>query len=88
MNAFRDKAQCLIWEIFGDDAYKEQYQYLCDTKMPRDMKVADWIDRVEIINEHLSLLDKESEKPSKGETIRKIITSNIPKKWERDCLLK
>ena len=37
LNAFRDKAQHLILEIFDDDAYEEQYQYLCGTKMPRDM---------------------------------------------------
>ena len=24
LSTFRDKAQRLIWEIFGDDAYKEQ----------------------------------------------------------------
>ena len=30
--------------------------------MPRNMKVADYIDRVEVINERLSLLDKEAEK--------------------------
>ena len=88
LNAFRDKAQRLISEIFGDDAYEEQYQYLCDTKMPRTMKVADYIDRVEVINERLSLLDKEAEKLSERETIRKIITPNIPKEWERDYLLK
>ena len=88
MNAFRDKTQRLIWEIFGDDAYEEQYQYLCDTKMPHDMKVVDWIDWVEVINKHLSLLDKEPEKLSERETIHKIITPNIPKEWERDYLLK
>ena len=52
------------------------------------MKVADYIDRVEVINERLSLLDRESEKLSEGERIRKIITPNIPKGWERDYLLK
>ena len=41
-----------------------------------------------MINERLSLLDKESEKLSEPETIRKIITPNIPKEWERDYLLK
>ena len=56
--------------------------------MPRNMKVADWIDRAEVINERLSLLDKDSEKLSERETICKVITPNIPKEWERDYLLK
>ena len=86
--AFRDKAQRLIWEIFGDVTYEEQYQYLCETKKPRDMNVADWIDRVEVINERLSLLDREEEKLGERETIRKVITPNIPKQWERDYILK
>ena len=50
------------------------------------MKVADYIDRVELVNKCLSLLDKESEKLNERETIRKIITSNIPKEWERDYI--
>ena len=47
------------------------------------MKVTNWIDRVDVINERLSLLNKELEKLSKRKMIRKIITPNIPKEWER-----
>ena len=56
--------------------------------MPRTMKAAGYIDQVELVNERFSLLDKESEKLSEHEIIRKIITPNIPKEWERDYLLK
>ena len=55
--SFQEKPQRFIWEIFGDDTYEEQYQFLCETKMPRDMKVANYVDRVEVINERLILLD-------------------------------
>ena len=80
--------QRLMWEIFSDAAYEEQYQYLCDTTMAHSMKVADWIDRAEVINECLSLIDRKAVKLSKRETICKVITPNIPKTWERDHLLK
>ena len=56
--------------------------------MPRDMKVQDWIDRLEVINERLPLIDRSADKLSERETIRKVITPNIPREWERDYLLK
>ena len=86
--SFRDKAERLILEDLGEEAYEEQYQYLCETKMPRDMKVQDWIDRLEVINERLPLIDRSADKLSERETIRKVITPNIPREWERDYLLK
>ena len=52
------------------------------------MNVADWIDRVEVINERLSLLDREKEKLGERKTVRRAITPNIPKQWERDYILK
>ena len=56
--------------------------------MPLNMKVTDWIDQVEVSNERLSLLDRESEKLSKREGICKVIMPNTPKEWEGDYLLK
>ena len=57
--------------------------------MPCSLNVANWIDRVEVINKHLSLLDNESEKLSERETICKMITPKISHKiWERDYLLR
>ena len=56
--------------------------------MPLNMKVADWIDRLEVINKRLILIDRTSDKLTECETIRKVITPNIPKVWERDYLLK
>ena len=45
------------------------------------MNVADWIDRVEVINECLTLLDKEADKLSERKTICKVISNNTyPKK--------
>ena len=48
--------------------------------MTRNMSIVDWIDEVEVINERLNLLDKETEKLSEHETICKVIT---PKKQSR-----
>ena len=42
--------------------------------MPHDMKVANCVDRVEEINEWLSLLHREAERLSERETIRKVIS--------------
>ena len=51
--------------------------------MPCSLNVANWIDRVEVINKHLSLLDNESEKLSERETICKMITPKISHKiWK------
>ena len=72
--SFRDKAERLISDDLGEEAYEEQYQYLCETKMPRDMKVP--------------LIDRLADKLSERETIRKVISPNIPRAWERDYLLK
>ena len=44
--AFRDKMEHIIWEV-----YEEQCQYLCDTKKPRNLKVANWIHWIKVIND-------------------------------------
>ena len=56
--------------------------------MPRDMKVSDWIDRLEVINKCLPRIDRLADKLSERETIRKVIIPNIPREWERDYILK
>ena len=52
------------------------------------LSVADWIDRMETINERCLLLDKETEKLSKHKTVCMVISNNNPKTWERDFILK
>ena len=37
---------------------------------------------------NVSFIDRTAEKLSKREPVRKVITPNIPKVWERDYLLK
>ena len=46
------------------------------------------IDREEVINEQLSLLDREAEKLSERKTIGKVITPNIPRVREKGHILK
>ena len=86
--SFRSKAQLFFHEIFGEDVYEEQYQFLCDTGMPKNMKAGDYIDRVEVILDRLPLLDKEADKMSDREAVRKIIAPNIPNDWRKDFILK
>ena len=52
------------------------------------MKVSDWIDRLEVIDEHLVLIDRTPDKLNEREMICKVITPNNSKAWERDYLLK
>ena len=66
-------------EILGEKVYEEQFQYLCETEKPRHTKVSDWINRLEVINEHLILIDRTADKLSECKTICKVITPNIPK---------
>ena len=41
-----------------------------------------------MINERLVLIGRNADKLSESKTIRKVITLNTPKAWERDYLLK
>ena len=53
------------------------------------MKVADWIDRLEVTNKRLSLINRTADKLSERETIRKVIlpiSQNLGKGTK--CLLK
>ena len=49
--------------------------------MPRGMKVSDCIGRLEVMNKCLPLIDRMTDRLSKRETIRKVVTPNIPKVW-------
>ena len=56
--------------------------------MSCNMSVADWIYQIEVINERPSLLNREAKKLSERKIIRKVITPNIPREWERGYILK
>ena len=58
LNSFRDKAEQFFLEILGEEAYEGQYQLLCETEKPRNIKLADWIDRLEVINKRLVLINR------------------------------
>ena len=49
--------------------------------MPHDIKAPDWINRLEVMNKCLPLIDRMTDRLSKRETIRKVVTPNIPKVW-------
>ena len=63
LNAFRDKAEQLLWDFLARKNKNEaQYQCLCETRMPRNMKMADYTNQVQVINERLRLIDRAVEK--------------------------
>ena len=72
-------AKRLLSEFLGKKAYEEQYQYLCETTMPRGMKVSDWIDRLEVMIERLPLIDRMADKLCEREAMHKVITPNTSK---------
>ena len=51
------------------------------------MRAADWIDRIDAINDRLELLDKEAENMSERELCLDVILKNIPRKWGKDFTL-
>ena len=81
LNSFWDEAEQLLSEILDKEAYKEQYQYLCETAIARDMKASDWVNRLEVMNECLPLIIIMTDRLSEREPIRRVITPNIPKAW-------
>ena len=59
--SFRDKAERLLLEILGEEAYEEKYKYLCETAKPCNMKVTDWIGRLRVIKGRLVLINRNAE---------------------------
>lgn len=52
------------------------------------MDVLDWIDRIEVVNNHLPRLEKDAEEMNDRELTRKVIGKNLPESWQGDWILK
>jgi hypothetical protein len=85
--AFKEKFSDLIEDLFGEDVYDDQLEYLCDESMPTSMKSSEWIDRIKVINAALPSLTKGGKEMTERELVRKVVTANIPESWKRDFTL-
>ena len=57
LQAFNDTFSDLIDDLFGEDTYDDQLEYLCDENMPTSLKSSEWIDRIEVIENSENFLD-------------------------------
>ncbi len=87
-NLFKDKAHILVEDVMQENAYKDQYEYLEETKMPKDMSISECLDQIEEINDALPLLQKDGKRMSEEDLIMKVVTKNLPQYLVKDFIMK
>jgi hypothetical protein len=70
--------------ILGDDALRNQKDYLKNTPEPDKMTVKQWINRIKNINSYLPLMQPNGRSFTKEDLIAEVITENIPSAWVKD----
>jgi hypothetical protein len=85
--AFEDIIYDLIDDIFGEDVYDDQLEFLCDKKMPSNIKSSERVGRIEVINPVLSSLAKDGKETTERELARKVVSRNIPESWRWEFTL-
>jgi len=70
--------------ILGEDALRNQKDYLKYTPKPEKMSVKQWVNRIKNINSYLPLMQPNGRPFSKEDLIAEVISKNIPAAWEKD----
>ena len=83
-NSFKEDLWALTERQIDEDSFCKQKKYLESTKKPRVMKSKEWINRLKMINNYLSRMQRGKQKYTDQELIKKIIWNTIPEAWERD----
>lgn len=81
---FDDHLQELTGAILGDDALRNQKDYLKNTPKPDKMSVKQWINRIKNINSYLPLMQPNCRSFSEEDLIAEVISKNIPAAWTKD----
>ncbi len=70
--------------ILGDDALRNQKDYLKTTPKPERMSVKQWINRLKNINSYLPLMQRNVSSFSEEDLVTEVIAKNIPAAWVKD----
>ena len=70
--------------ILGNDAFRNQKDYLKSTPKPDNMSVKQWINRLLNINSYLPLMQRNARSFSEEDLIAEVISRNIPAVWMKD----
>ncbi len=70
--------------ILGNDAHRNQKDYLKSTPKPDNMSVKQWIKRLLNINSYLPLMQRNARAFSKEDLISEVMSRNIPSVWMKD----
>jgi hypothetical protein len=81
---FDDHLKELTTAILGEDALRNQNDYLKSTPIPEKMSVKQWINRIKNINSYLLLMQPNGRPFSEKDLIAEVISKNIPAAWEKD----
>ena len=74
----------LTTAILGNDALRNQKDYLKNTPKPDNMSVKQWINRLLNINSYLPLMQQNARAFSEEDLISEVIARNIPAVWMKD----
>jgi len=78
---FWDHLRELTSAVLGEDALRNQKEYLKNTPKPENMSVKQWINRIKNINSYLPLMQEDGRAFSEEDLIAEVITKNIPSAW-------
>jgi len=78
---FWDHLRELTSAVLGEDALRNQKEYLKNTPKPENMSVKQWVNRIKNINSYLPLMQEDGRAFSEEDLIAEVITKNIPSAW-------
>jgi hypothetical protein len=81
---FTEHVQELTSAILGEDALRNQKDYLKNTPKPEKMSVKQWVNRMKNINSYLPLMQVGGRSFTEEELVSEVISKNIPSVWIKD----
>jgi hypothetical protein len=78
---FENHVRELTRAILGEDALRNQKDYLKSTPKPEKMSVKQWVNRIKNINSYLPLMQENGRSFTKEELVSEVISKNIPSAW-------
>ena len=81
---FQTNVTELTSAILGNDALRNQKDYLKSTPKLEKVTVKQWINRLKNINSYLPLMQQDGRAFTKEDLITEVISKNIPSTWVKD----
>jgi hypothetical protein len=81
---FENHLEELTSTILGEDALRNQKDYLKSTPKPEKMSVKQWVNRIKNINSYLPLMQENGRDFTEEELVSEVISKNIPSTGVKD----